>query len=130
MEIINNPFDMVIKAAKNLYPDMKADIQFNPTLKCWKLFNLHFGKCGRTTFNKGQAPIVDISTNIPFEAMVEVLAHELAHVAVGPKEKHNSVWENAFDAIHKEYSKLVMEREEQCFAGTDTAQSHEAASGL
>ena len=37
---------------------------------------------------------------------VEILSHELAHVAVGADHEHDEVWEAAFDAIFKEYNRI------------------------
>lgn len=102
MEFVNNPFDLVIEAVKKLYPNTKALIQFNPTLR-----GREFGECGCTTFpDDNSTPVVDISTNIPFMAMVEILAHELAHVVVGPGEGHDQKWESVFSAINEVYMVL------------------------
>ncbi len=107
IEIINNPFDIVIQAVEELYPDTQALIQFNPTLR-----GREYRECGRTIFpDDGSIPLIDISTNIPFDVMVEILAHELAHVIIGAdveiEEEHGKQWEKVFDAIHKKYMELV-----------------------
>ncbi|MGB9660678.1 MAG: ClpX C4-type zinc finger protein [Moorellaceae bacterium] len=115
VRFINNPFDIVIQAVKELYPDTQALIQFNPNLR-----GKEYRECGRTIFpDDGGIPLIDISTNIPFEAMVEILAHEIAHVVVGPdvepEEEHGKKWEEVFEAIHKKYMELagVVEAQEQ-----------------
>ena len=106
MKFINNPFDIVIQAVKELYPDTHALIQFNPDLRGKK-----YGECGCTTFpdNPNDPIIVDISTNIPFNAMIEVLAHELAHVVVRLNEEddHGERWQEVFEAIYRKYNELV-----------------------
>jgi hypothetical protein len=107
MEFINNPFDMVIQAVKELYPDTKAYIQFNPYMKYHKFLCFHIGECGCTTFNSGSIPVIDISTHIPFEAMIEILAHELSHVVAGEKHGHDETWNKIFDNIHKRYTEIA-----------------------
>lgn len=106
MKFINNPFDTVIQAVKELYPETHALIQFNPYLR-----GKEFGECGCTSFpdNPNDPIIVDISTNIPFYAMIEILAHELAHVIVGPNKEddHKEEWQAVFEAIHRKYDELV-----------------------
>lgn len=108
IKIANDPFSLVLRAAENLYPGTEADIQFNPNMKYHKFLFFRFGKCGCTTFpDDGGIPLIDISTHIPFTAMAEILAHELAHVVTGSGQGHNQAWRDAFSAIHHEYNKLV-----------------------
>lgn len=103
MKIINNPFEKVIQAVKELYSDTEAVIQFNPNLR-----GSEYRECGCTTFPEDNSiPIIDISTNIPFEAMIEILAHELAHVVVGKEAGHKKEWEAVFDKIQEKYIELV-----------------------
>jgi predicted metal-dependent hydrolase len=108
MKYINNPLDTVIEAVEKLYPNINANIQFNPNIKPHKFLWFNWGYCGYTTFPEDNStPLIDISTNIPFVGMVEVLAHELAHVIVGIKEQHNKNWEEVFDNIQKKYYELM-----------------------
>jgi hypothetical protein len=106
MKIINNPFDTVIRAVQELYPGTQALIQFNPDLRGEK-----HGECGCTSFpdDEGQEILVDISTNIPFLAMIEILAHELAHVVTGPNldDDHGPEWQSVFNAIQVKYEELI-----------------------
>lgn len=130
MKIVNDPFKLIIQAVKELYPDTHANIQFNPMLGMTEeeiqqqiieleeagidIEEVNFEESdvyGRTTFpNSGDlTPIIDISTNIPFEAMAETLAHELAHVVIfnkGLPMEHSSEWEEAFDEINKKYDEI------------------------
>ncbi len=55
---------------------------------------------------------------------VEILAHELAHVAVGSDEEHGKAWEEAFDAIHNEFDRIGNE-----MFGTDDAVAVDVVSG-
>jgi hypothetical protein len=56
--------------------------------------------------NDGSIPTVIIYSDHPVSIQVETLAHELAHVAVGVEHGHDSVWEEAFEAIHVEFEKI------------------------
>jgi len=107
MKIENNPFDRIIEATLALYPETKAFIQFDPRIKHRKFVFWNFGSCGYTTFpDDGSEPVINISTNIPFSAMAETLAHELAHVVAGQEAEHGEKWESIFAEIHKKYMEL------------------------
>jgi len=54
--------------------------------------------------------VIFISTELKIMDAVEVLAHELAHVAT-PKEDHSKAWEIAFEIIHIEYERICDEHE-------------------
>lgn len=111
MEIINNPFNWVIAVAEELYPNIKADIQFNPNIKYHKILWWHFGHCGETIFPEdGSTPLINISTNIPFVGMIEVLAHEIAHVIVGERHEHDIVWQKTLDEIKLKYEEKYSQR--------------------
>ena len=107
MRIVNNPFEVVMQAVEELYPGTKAEIQFNPNIKYRKWLFFKCEHCGSTFFpDDGGTPIIDISTNIPFEAMVETLGHELAHVVAGVDEGHGKEWQKAFDNIRVKYHEI------------------------
>ncbi len=109
IKYINDPFGTVIQATKELYPDLCADIQFDDRIKYFKFGFIRFGHCGETWFPKdGSTPLITISTNIPFAGMVEVMAHELAHVAAGVKAGHGPEWEKAFEAIYQKYIEITV----------------------
>jgi hypothetical protein len=106
---VNNPFDTVIQAVNELYPDTNAEIQFNPNIKFFKIFGFKFGHCGETIFPEdGSSPLINISTNIPFMHMPEILGHELAHVVTGKEHKHDEVWQDAFHKIQEKFTEIVM----------------------
>lgn len=46
---------------------------------------------------------------IPIAAGVEVLAHELAHVAAPEDQTHGEAWQAAFDRIFDEYNRIAQE---------------------
>ena len=100
----NDPFAMVWTAFKNLYPDKDCDI--------WYDLRSNIGVeegYGFTEFPKdgGKPQIVIFMETEPCN-QIEILAHELAHVAVGGGEndEHGDAWERAFDDIFKEYRRI------------------------
>lgn len=54
----------------------------------------------------GAPPSVFAYAEYPVNIQVETLAHELAHVAVGPEHEHDDTWRAAFDAIFAEYNRI------------------------
>ena len=105
----NDPFAILCKAFQNLYPEK----DFSRIKIVWQPEDIRdengTGYVGVTHFADDGDITVDISCMIPVDAAVETLAHELAHIAVGPKEDHGEAWENAFDAIHAEYDRVGVE---------------------
>ncbi len=101
---INDMFSIVYKAFTNLYPNKKCEVQWMPEIKD-ENGEIVFG-C--TTFNEDGA-FVDISAGSSVMGAVEVLAHELAHVAVGIENEHGKEWQDAFDAIFNEYGRIANE---------------------
>ena len=97
----NDMFSMVYQAFKNLYPDKDCECE-------WQA-DMGEGICGLTSFTEDGRVFVDISTRLTVLDAVEILAHELAHVAVGEKgeeDDHGEEWEHAFDAIHNEFDRI------------------------
>ena len=99
----NDMFSIVWQAFKNLYPDKDCKCQWVPELE----------KCddgeqplGVTTFADNGEVYVDIVATLPVTDAIEILAHELAHVAVGATEDHGKAWEEAFDKIHAEFDRI------------------------
>jgi hypothetical protein len=98
---LNNPFDIILQATNELYPGINVDIQFDDRMKFFRLGPIIFGHCGETIFPfDNSLPLINMSTNIPFRRMPEILAHELAHVVVGYDEGHGDKWKDVFDKIY------------------------------
>lgn len=101
--VINDPIPVVFEAYLNLYPNRLPDwIQLtwseNPMDEGW----------GTTTFCDDGEIVIEINNKLPLEHYPEIMAHELAHVAVGPTDDpHGAEWEKAFDAISNEFERLV-----------------------
>lgn len=113
LKILNDPFKILLEAVQNLYPEIECEIQMDPTIrKPFKLFGKRlWGCCGYALFpNDGGIPQIRISSNIPYFAVVEVLAHELAHVVAGIDAGHGAEWEEVFINIHAEYDVCFAKR--------------------
>lgn len=101
----NDPFATVYQAFKRLYPDSQCEIWWEPHPKEGEK-----DAYGVTEFpDNGGVPQIFIFTDFPVGQQVEILGHELAHVAVGPEHEHDGIWYAAFEAIEKEYDKIGAE---------------------
>lgn len=102
----NDPFALVALAFKNLYPDREYTAYIAPNVTDEE----GNSACGATTFPEdGSPPVVEVSGEIPIAAGVEVLAHELAHVATPKDQTHGGAWRAAFDWIFEEYNRIAQE---------------------
>lgn len=97
---IQNPIDELRLAALEAFPDLSCSVRFASFPDD--------GPYGETLFpDDGSRPIVQVAVGIPMEAVIEVMAHELAHVAAGLDAGHGAIWEDAFDRIHAAYCKRM-----------------------
>jgi predicted SprT family Zn-dependent metalloprotease len=96
---------MVQRIVRKRYPKLKARIRFAQDIPR----NGRHPRCGVTIFpDSGGIPLILINPEIPVSGALEVMAHELAHVIVGPdKPPHGKEWKKAFAWIHREYCKRV-----------------------
>lgn len=100
MITITNPISMVLDAATACFPDIDCDVEFTVAPEQ--------GPYGQTFWpDDGGRTRVQVAVGIPFEAVLEVLAHELAHVAAGADAGHGPAWEDAFKRIHVEYNRIA-----------------------
>lgn len=101
---IFDPFAIAWTAFKRLYPEK------NPTVFWHEDYPETEGEelvYGFTDFQENGEIYVCVSSQLRVLDAIEVLCHELAHVAVGSEDEHGSAWENAFDAIHDEYNAIA-----------------------
>lgn len=100
----NDPFAMVWQAYRNLYPGRPA-----PSVE-WTHIDQDDEEVGDsygyTVFAEDGEIAIFVSCDIPVITAVEILAHELAHVAVGADEDHGEKWEEANEAIFQEYNRI------------------------
>lgn len=99
----NDMFSMVYMAFDSLFPGKPVRIWWNADIP--KAAD-GTERVGLTSWNEDGTIDVDISAKLPVADAVEILAHELAHVAAGKDEGHGEKWEQAFDAIHAEFERI------------------------
>lgn len=105
---LNDPSSIVAIAFRELYPDAKYYAQLVPDLKDDDGNTAY----GLTIFSEdGSDPLVCISAEAPISVESELLAHELAHVAVGADADHGPEWEAAFEAIFEKYQEIIYNTE-------------------
>jgi predicted metal-dependent hydrolase len=104
----NDPFVNVKEAFERLYPDFNYKI----FLTSEKIENEGEKKAYGATIwpDDEDIAVIFISTELKIMDAVEVLAHELAHVAT-PKEDHSKAWKEAFEKIHIEHERICDEHE-------------------
>ena len=102
IKFVNDPFRMLTKIFNKKWPQRKIVIQFDP-----RMGKDEEAPFGETIFpnDESEEILINISTNISFEDMVEILAHELAHVATGIEGGHTKDWEDNLDYLHDEFLK-------------------------
>ena len=99
----NDMFAMVWSAFKKLYPDKDCEIYWEPQIR-----DEEDGKpvYGLTDFADDGSVAVFVKPSLEVADAVEILAHELAHVAVGVEHGHDEAWQGAFDKIFEEYNRI------------------------
>lgn len=99
----NDPFLMVAEAFKNLYPDKEYEAYLEPYIRLEENGHTVYGL---TDFGDDGVVTVFVTPHITVNDAIEIFAHELAHVAVGPEHEHDEVWMAAFDGIFVEYTRI------------------------
>ena len=100
----NDTFAIVWQAFKNLYPDKECKCFWEPRIRD----NENGNECyGLTDFDEETGEVtVFVKPSLTVIDATEILAHELAHVAVGLEHNHDEEWEKAFDDIFNEYNRI------------------------
>lgn len=105
----NDPFAIVYKAFKNLYPGKDCKIQWAAELKDEEGIPVFGVTTFRRTAEKTDV-FVSVDPGLQVWDAIEVLAHELAHVAIFPEHQdHDRKWEETVDAIFEEYNRVSAE---------------------
>lgn len=103
----NDPFAIVAEAFSNLYQGINYTAFWDSQIRD----DENGATCyGLTDFGEDGTVFVFVRSDISVENAVEILAHELAHVAVGIDHDHDEEWGAAFDAIFDEYNRIGNER--------------------
>lgn len=115
----NDPYAVVYRAFRELYPNV-GDIDIAYDYEVITTDGTNEKVKGVTIFpDDGSIPQIRIDCTLPVDAIAEILAHELAHVALGKpdhndKERdHDERWEQAFDAIYNRFCELQGFEKEQ-----------------
>lgn len=104
--------DLVVKAFLNLFPSNERKIIINPDPTLAKKQNKKI-PLGFTDFpsSKKDPIVIQISAHIGLSEMLDILAHELAHIGRGEefsiKNPHDRKWKKIYSQIHKEYMRLL-----------------------
>ena len=101
----NDMCSIVWKAFQNLYPDKQVTCEWTPVIDATDDGKTVYGITHE--LDGDDEYFVQVVTTIPVEDATEILAHELAHAAVGLDHDHDAEWEKAFDAIFDEYNRIV-----------------------
>lgn len=103
----NDIFSMIYQAFKNLYPDKDCQCFWEPEIE-----KSEDGEqpLGVTCYGEDGTIYVFVDPKLSVVDAGEILAHELAHVAVGMEHNHDETWEAAFNAIHAEYNRMGEEQ--------------------
>lgn len=103
----NDPFAVIYQAFANLFPGKECVCYWHDEIRPSEDGSTVYGL---TDFpDDATAPAVFVSSNLSINNAAEILAHELAHVAVGVEHDHDAVWEKAFDDIYQEYIRIFTE---------------------
>jgi len=95
---VNNPFEVMRRAFKQLYPKVPVRIHFRELERDLGLAELQPGQ---------KVPHIYVDPRQTFAEVLKTLAHELAHVAVPTDAKHGKRWRAAFKAIRSECQRIV-----------------------
>ncbi len=107
---INDPFHVVYQAFKELYPDKECEIMFDYNVETT---DTHERVKGVTIFpDDGSIPQIRIDCEQTIDQISEILAHELAHVALGKPDwddielDHGEDFEKVLDEIFDRFNEL------------------------
>lgn len=57
-------------------------------------------------------PEIFIDVDVPYYHVIELIAHEFAHVVVGKKENHSKKWKKIFEEINQKFNNLQVQNEQ------------------
>lgn len=101
-----DPINLLLEIFARRWPDKRVEVAWVSELKkdrdVW----------GCAAEGHGEEPwAVMVDVEAPFHAVIELVAHELAHVAVGlthdDPSGHGEAWSKAFDELHEAYTVAV-----------------------
>lgn len=101
-----DPLSDIAQAFQNLWPHKSANICIQP-LESMQGKRTKRRIFGHTRWTRGAHPQVYVEIRQPYIGIMDILSHELAHVAAGYKAAHGPKWRKAYRAIHEEYERIV-----------------------
>jgi len=121
IKIKNDPFSILIQAFSELWPDKTCEIEFSndipqPTINdlddrdFWFIEKndiVRIGAAGATRFKNGEIPLILLNPDLELSQIVDTLAEELAHVAVGKEAGHGNMFEYAMDKLFIKFNELA-----------------------
>ncbi len=99
----NDIFALIWKSFKNLYPKKECECLWETYIREDENGQEVFGL---TDFGDDGSVVVFVRADLRVTDAGEILAHELARVAVGVDHDHDEAWEEAFEAIFNEYHRI------------------------
>lgn len=102
----NDPFVMLAEIFDQIYPNHPYDAYLISEHLC----DEDGTECyGVTNFPEdGSTPEIILCTHIPYESVIEIFAHELAHLATSDAEdEHGIEFEEVCSTLNKEFDKIM-----------------------
>lgn len=102
--IKQNLFQRVVDIFNDMHQGKDAEIQWVEGMKD------ECGAWGETLFpDDGSMPIISIDVEIPVSAAIEIIAHELSHIAAGIDADHGPEWEKEFEKIFQRWDEMMQQ---------------------
>ncbi|WP_454021152.1 hypothetical protein [Azospirillum sp. Marseille-Q6669] len=130
-----DPIGTVIQAFQNLHSDRSVTVSWSsrPRTKGVDGVTIMERREPDGWIDPAQTFVVLVESELPIEAALEVLAHELAHVVVCDNDRHGPDFDAALSAIHAEYIRLHEQRKgaDDILDGMEAAdpEDHDATEG-
>lgn len=106
VEFVNDPFAVILEAFARRHPTRSARVELVEGL------HEEAGVWGQAWIPDDAAaiPEIQIDADAPIRAVVELLSHELAHVATPHDGDHGPAWQFSFEELHADYCAAVESR--------------------
>lgn len=110
-KIINDPIKCLLDTVNKMYPEVDCEIQYDDSM------NMYEDEFGCTIFpDDGSKPYIVLNPELNIGNLVEIIAHEVAHVIAGKEAEHNDKWQIIFDEIYnafqEDFTNLFLEYKE------------------
>lgn len=98
-----HPIDILVNVISEQYPDIDVPVYFT---------SFDEGECGRplgrTVWpDDGAQPFIELDFSLPIYGVLDILAHEIAHMVCGADEGHGENWGATYRNIHERYVEKV-----------------------